>query len=406
MGGKSQVVLAAMLGLATAGCGFKKITSTSACFAYIVTSDTHTCARKTDSTLWCWGGNQYGQLGIGNDPSPRPEPTFVDTLGSTAARIYLPTAIGMSSTRTAFTCSRRSDSTLWCWGQNQDGQLGTGDMDARTRPTRIAPETFAGDVHSVAAGAGFACARRNDGTVWCWGQNEQGQLGLNDTARRLEPAQVAPEIFAGDATQVAAGGAHACALKADSTLWCWGHNQFGQLGTADTRPHRIPTRVSGFGNDVAIVFAGADHTCAVKTDASLWCWGQNQYGQLGLGDTRSRSAPARVDFTDLGTGVTVVSGGAPHACAVKTDGSLWCWGGNQFGQLGRGDRQQSADPVQVRLPSGVTIAQVYAGGTHTCARSVQNALYCWGANEYGQLGARPDASGAVLEPRLAASACP
>lgn len=396
-------LLVFLLALGVCGCGFRKLSSTNACFAYVVTSDTHTCARKTDSTLWCWGNNQYGQLGLGPDTSPVQTPALVEALQTSASRIYLPTSIGTSSARTAFSCSRRSDSSLWCWGNNELGQLGTGDNVNRDRPVQIGADTLGTNVHSVGAGAGFACTRKVDGTVWCWGQNESGQLGRGDTTARRTPEQVVSDDLNGTVTQLAAGGSHACALKADGSLWCWGKNQYGQLGLGDTRRRELPERVTTI-DEVQVVFAGADHTCAARADGSLWCWGYNQYGQLGTGDQRGRSLPAQLDFADLGAGVTTVSGGATHTCAVKTDGSLWCWGGNQYGQLGTGDREASPTPMQVAFPSGNTVAQVYAGGSHTCARTSNSALWCWGANDSGQLGVGTGQG--RLTPSMLAPPCP
>jgi alpha-tubulin suppressor-like RCC1 family protein len=399
----SFILCAASAPILLSGCGFRKVNPTTACFVYVVTSDSHTCARKTDGTLWCWGNNQYGQL-TGSDAGPQLAPIPVTSLGGTVARIYLPSAVGTISSRTAFTCVRRTDASLWCWGNNEHGQLGTGDNATRRMPVSVAPQVIGNALDAVSSGAGFACARKTDGTLWCWGSNAYGQLGTGGTAPSAVPVQVDPRGLGAEVAQIYAGESHVCAVKTDGTLWCWGNNAYGQLGTGDTRPRSAPAQVDpqGMGAGVAVVFAGANHTCAVMTDSTLWCWGNNQFGQLGVGDQRTRLSPARVDFADVGPGVSVVTAGGNHTCAAKTDGTLWCWGNNQYGQLGSGQAGGSATPVSVDLPAAVSV--VYAGGTHTCARTTDSALWCWGSNQYGQLGIAAGASSNV--PMRIAPSCP
>jgi len=303
------------------------------------------------------------------------------------ASIYVPASLGVLSSRTATTCARRTDGALLCWGNNQN--LGTGR-------------------HNVTGGAGFFCDRRPlDNSLWCWGNNEFGQLGDSTTLQRTTPVQV--EALASDVSSASAGGNHTCALKTDGTLWCWGQNRSGQLGLGDTRNRSTPTEVTALGSGVVAVFGGAEHTCAVKMEESgqsLYCWGLNGQGQLGLGDTHNRTTPERIDFDDLGTGVSVVSLGAAHTCAAKSDGSLYCWGENRFGQLGlnKDDRERVLTPAPVFagvMSSGVAV--VYAGGSHTCARSNDNALWCWGQNQNQQLGRMTN--GDALQPFRVSAPC-
>jgi alpha-tubulin suppressor-like RCC1 family protein len=392
--------------LLVAGCGFKKVASTPPCYAYIVASDSHTCARRTDGTLRCWGNNQYGQLGLGEDTSPRSTPTEVPDLAGATGAVYVPTGIGMISSRTASTCARKRDGTLWCWGNNQYGQLGLGDTAIRLRPTQVDPERIGNGAHIVSGGAGFTCTQKTDFTLWCWGSNDYGQLGTGDSTPSLVPVQVDPQALGSEVDLVYTGASHTCAVKKDLTLWCWGRNQYGQLGLGDTRSRNRPTQVIvGLGSGVLLAFAGAEHTCAVKSDMTLWCWGNNQYGQLGTGDTSLRTGPTPISFADLTDNVSLVTAGGSHTCAAKTDGSLWCWGNNQYGQLGTGDRQPSPRPVPVDtsgLGGGVEV--VYAGGNHTCARTGTNELWCWGNNQYGQLGV--EGGGDRTAPEKVAEACP
>jgi alpha-tubulin suppressor-like RCC1 family protein len=380
-----------VLTVLAAACGFQEVTADS-CFVYLVASDSHTCARRTDGTLVCWGNNQFGQL---------------SGLEGEVAGIYLPTSGGDVSTRTAFSCARKADGTLWCWGNNAHGQLGAGDTDAHAEAVQADPDGLGDQVHAAALGSAFGCARTNDNAIWCWGANESGQLGTGDTDPRLTPVQVDPDGLGRDVRYVYTGAAHGCARKTDGTLWCWGGNQYGQLGTGDTERRLTPVQVGvdTLGAGVDVVFAGAHHTCASTTDGTLWCWGANQYGQLGVGDLEPRSTPTPVDLTDLGAGVSLVSAGGRHTCAGKTDGSLWCWGSNQAGQLGGGPIDNSPVPVPVDTRGFASpVALVYAGGAHTCARAMDSSLWCWGSNEFGQLGVAAGPGHDV--PMLVAPACP
>lgn len=386
-GGAKSAAIAAVIGLGS--CGFREIPSEPACFEYVVASDTHSCGRKTDGTLWCWGNNQHGQLGTG-DTASQVAPVRVDPegLGSDVAGVYVPSGSGGISTRTAFTCARKTDGTLWCWGSNEYGQLGTGDRDARLRPTQVTG--LGTDVHAASLGGAFGCARKTDNTLWCWGANEAGQLGTGDKQDRLSPVEVDPSGLGASVRRFSTGAAHTCARRTDNTLYCWGANEAGQLGTGDTELAMSPTRVdtSSLGATADVVVTGAAHTCVTLSDTAIDCFGANQFGQLGLGaDPSPRLHPERVDLPGFAGGVPMITAGGRHTCAGKTDGSLWCWGDNRAGQLGVGTRANSGVPVQVDAAGmGAQVAVVYAGGAHTCVRNIDNSVWCWGSNEYGQLG--------------------
>ncbi len=326
----------------------------------------HTCAIRLDHTLWCWGYNLMGQLGIGA-ASEAQTPSQVVALGPSVAAI----AAGQ-----VHTCAVKLDQTLWCWGHNADGQLGDGTQDDKKTPQQVA--TLGAGVASVSAGSQHTCARKIDGTLWCWGA---GQLG-NGMTQSLKPVQV---VAMGNAVvEFAVGSAHTCARKSDATLWCWGYNGDGELGNNTTADQSLPVQVSALGASVAGVSAGYHHTCARKTDGTLWCWGKNNHGQLGDGSHQSRSAPVSVDA--LGTGTAAVAGGDKHTCAA-TNSALWCWGEDN-GQLGDGPSpccSDRASPVKVcGLDAGV--AWIAAGFGHTCSSKSDHSLWCWGLNGNYQLG--------------------
>jgi hypothetical protein len=258
-------------------------TATAALVQSVSAGGLHTCAVKTDHTLWCWGSNFYGQLGDGSTTN-RTAPVQV----SGHATDWAAVAAGASHT-----CAVRTDHTLWCWGLNGNGEFGNGTTTDSPVPVQVGGHTA--DWAAVAAGTGNTCAVKTDHTLWCWGSDFYGQLGDGSTTNRTAPVQVSGH--ATDWAAVAAGAAgasHICAVRANGTLWCWGDNTYDQLGDGTTTGSPVPVQVSGHATDWAAVTAGGIHTCAVKTDHTLWCWGDNTYGQVGDGSTTTRTVPVQV----------------------------------------------------------------------------------------------------------------
>ncbi len=289
----------------------------------------HSLAIRTDGTLWAWGRNDRGELGLG----------YTSTTVSTPTQVGTDTwqSVSGGSSISQFSVGVKTDGSLWSWGYNLDGQLGLGDTTPRTSPTRVGT---ANDWAVVSAGDAHVLALRTDGTLWAWGSNGYGKLGLGDTTARLTPTQVGSD---NDWVSIAAGSWHSLAIKADGTLWAWGYNAYGQLGLGDTTNRLSPVQV-GTDSDWAAVAAGAFHTVALKTDGTLWAWGYNIFGQLGLGDTSNRLSPSRIGTaSDWGS----VAAGRGHTVALKTDGTLWAWGWNNNGQLGLGDTSDRLLPEQV-----------------------------------------------------------
>lgn len=273
------------------------------------------------------------------------------------------------------TCGVRRDHTLWCWGQN-NGNLGVDDTDDRSDPTQVGTNS---DWASVDISSEHTCGVRSDFTLWCWGSNLYGQLGLGDrSSGHYTPIQVGTDT---DWAQVSLGYDHTCATRTDNTLWCWGHNIEGQVGLGKGRKiWTSPTQVGG--SDWAVINASKTYsTCGVRTDHTLWCWGGNYAGQLGLGDTRRKFTPVQVG-TD--TDWDAVSGGYAHTCATRIDHTLWCWGDNHSGQLGLPHDRDQKTPGQVGTHRDWAAVEV--GDDHTCATRIDHTLWCWGANGEGQLG--------------------
>ncbi len=302
----------------------------------------------------------------------------------------------------------RTDGTLWGWGDNSQGQLVTGDFASRNLRVRIGVDS---DWKSVSVGAAFALAIKANGTLWGWGMNNVGQTGTNSTAVRVStPTQVGSDT---DWAQVAAGGNLAVALKTGGTLWTWGLNTTGQLGLgnatgpttcgANFYPCAITPQKVGTDTDWAQIAAGGNHAAAIKTGGTLWTWGDNRYGELGLG---TNTGPSLCSSDNSGCALSPTAVGAAadwksvssssesvHTVALKTDGTLWTWGYNQQGQLGTGDNtgpttcafRQNGIPMSPHC--GLVPLQVSAGSLFKAADTgnfisvaVRNdgTLWTWG----------------------------
>lgn len=314
--------------------------------AKIVAGAEHACVLATDGTVWCWGRNGAGQLGV--SAGNKLDPTQV-TLGGAATLI----AAGGANT-----CAVLVDNSLVCWGQNTQGQLGIGSADGTAHYT---PATVTGipgsfTVASLDIGTGHICASSTSNEVWCWGKNASGQVGNGATASVYTATRT--QSLGGLATSVAAGAEHSCAVVGTG-LMCFGRNNYGQIGqtvnaTANSTP--MAATVSG---SVSKVSAGDSHSCLMLTTGAVQCLGRNNYLQLGRTTAGSTdSIPGAVQ--NLQTGAVEVVAGGSHTCALTPPGEVKCWGLNNYGQLGDNSQTDSADPLAVpyfnALPTTTTIA--------------------------------------------------
>jgi alpha-tubulin suppressor-like RCC1 family protein len=308
-------------------------------------------AIKTDGTLWGWSENGFGGLG-NNDTNNRSTPVQT-TVGGTNWK-----QCGGGQYHTS---AIKTDGTLWTWGNNGYGQLGTNDIVNRSTPVQTAlGGTNWKQVSS--AQSFYTTAIKTDGTLWVWGNNGNGQLGTNDIAHRSTPVQTT----AGGTNwkQVSGGVAFITAIKTDGTLWVWGANGDGQLGTNDIAHRSTPVQTTAGGTNWKQVSGGNYYISAIKTDGTLWSWGRNTNGGLGTNDIVNRSTP--VQTTAGGTNWKQVYCGYNQNTAIKTDGTFWVWGLNSSGQLGTNDIVNRSTPVQTAL-GGTNWKQCGGGSDHTSA---------------------------------------
>jgi alpha-tubulin suppressor-like RCC1 family protein len=344
----------------------------------------HACFVDIKGGVQCRGYNASGQLGRGSEGSSLDILPIgpVDGLDSGVEAIV---------TGGYHTCALLTGGIIKCWGSNQYGQLGNGaSKSVQNEPVYVVD--LAGEPVDITAGEYHTCALLSNGKVQCWGLNGAGQLGNGITQEflgRKKPVDVIGLPTA--ATQILAGANHTCARLMDGSLWCWGNDEYGQLGDgtivkdAANKGKPVPVKVTGLEN-ASLLAAGSHHTCALA-DKKVYCWGDNTNGQLGTGTMESSSVPQPV--IGLYDGVYALASGEKHTCALSPDQSetikgIQCWGDNQYGQLGNGSTvKNSPSPVDVTGYTGEKIS-ITAGYEYTCILSKDDKPYCWGMSSYGQ----------------------
>jgi alpha-tubulin suppressor-like RCC1 family protein len=363
----------ALLG-ATVGCGFDSFVlapgaGDRGAAAGVAAGWEFTCALDAGRG-WCFGANVDGALGSGNEATQIAPAAVSTSVGFDLITAGQNHACGIA----------HGTGALWCWGYNGFGQLGLGDLDARDTP---APLPQPASALAVAAGYNHVCAIPADHSLWCWGDNTEGQLGQDD-AEGAPGAELPARVgTASDWLGVAGGQGHSCGVRAPGTMWCWGRNTAGDTGTnPGLEQVRGPAQVGTFTDWTAMLDVGQDSSCGIRADGSLWCWGSNASGQLGVPPESSPVAAPRQVGTD--TDWAQISVEAFSACGVKTDGSLWCWGRNAEGQLGVGDINDRYAPTEV-MP-GASFRAASVGRFHACATESDGTVVCMGENSNGQLG--------------------
>ena len=309
---------------------------------------------------------------------------------STASAVTTPQVSGGGN----YTCALLPSGSVDCWGVNPWGQLGNGTTSDSDVPVQVTPLPPAS---AVTAGTGHTCALDTSGNAFCWGTDSSGELGNGKNNNKLAPVPVSGGL---EFSQIAAGGfatsgafptadytcgvAKAGPASGPGQIWCWGYNGYGQLGNSTTTSSNVPVAVTGLPASAVQVATGPGHACAALTDGSVWCWGLNNDGQLGNNATKNKKNPVQA----IGVGGAVAVGaGTYHSCALLASGGVMCWGNNASGQLGNGTTNTSDVPVPVNPLAG-TVQQIALGGDHTCALigNPQTEVECWGDDQRGDVG--------------------
>jgi alpha-tubulin suppressor-like RCC1 family protein len=333
---------------------------------------------STQGELYGCGDNTYGQLGNGTTTtiSTPVQVGALDTWSDIAPASYI---FGTLVTTGAI----RADNTLWTWGDASNGMNGRGDLLDVSSPVQVGALT---DWSKVNAGRAIFQCIKTDGTLWAWGHNPYGNLGnIGAPVWTSSPVQIG---VATDYYSVSCGSYHNLSIKTDGTLWAWGSNNLGQLGTGANTPQKIESPIQiGALTDWAYVAAGTNVSFGVRTDGTLWAWGQNTNGQLGVGDSTSRSSPTQIgaltDWSKVETGPSATE--VAHTIGLKTNGTIFTWGNAAFGQLGLGPVPgYKSSPVQVG--AATDWSNVYCANRSTFAYNAAGELWATGNNASGMWG--------------------
>ena len=328
----------------------------------------HTVALKSNGLVWTWGNNADGQLGDGT--------TDDSVIAIRNINLNHVTAVNAGH---YFSLALTANGIVYAWGENDYGQLGNGSNVNGFNPVQVTGLT---NIIKVNGGGNHAIALKNDGTVWAWGSNRYGQLGDGTNINSSTPIRVSG---LDSVISVVAGGDFSMALKSDGTVWAWGLNDFGQLGINSTTNHSLPQQLPL--TNVKEIAAGEYHALALlETNGTVMAWGGNKEGRVGNGTTDNQLSPVNVSGPATGnlTSITHITAGNRHSLALKSDGTVYAWGWNNYGQIGDASNTDRTLPVQV---SGLSsVVDIYAGGDYSLARKLDGTLVGWGHNQYGQLG--------------------
>ena len=302
-----------------------------------------------------------------------------------------------------YVCAVALDGRVYCWGSNSNGKIGSGNTSSALVPSavKISGALVGKVIKQIepSSAGNHSCVIASDDKAYCWGHNGFGQLGNNNTVNSLTPVAVdtAGVLASKTIKQIASGGISSCVIASDDKAYCWGSNNFGQLGNGNLKNSSTPTPVSTTGvlagKTIKQITAGNSYFCVIASDDKAYCWGGGRRGALGNGSTLSLviSTPTPVSTTGVLAGKTIkqITAGTEFTCAIASDDKAYCWGSNSSGQLGNNSTINSGVPVAVNTSgvlAGKTIKQISAGSSHTCAIASDDKAYCWGSNSSGQLG--------------------
>jgi len=314
--------------------------------------------------LYAWGSNNAGQLGLGNT-------TYYSSPKQVGSLAWTVTASGQS-----FTLAIKTDNTLWSWGNNGQGQLGLGNLTYYSSPKQVGSLT---NWLTITTGYTNSFAIKTDGTMWGWGSNSAGSLGLGNTTNYSSPKQIGSLT---NWSKISGGYGFLIAIKKDGTLWSWGYNGYGMLGLGNATNYSSPKQVGVLTNWSYANSSVSNSVSAVKTDGTLWGWGDNTYGQTGTNNTTRYSSPVQIGAL---TNWSYTTGGMT-VLAIKTNGQLWSWGRNDAGQTGLGNTTNYASPKQVGALTNWSNNITSSIRQSSIAVKTDGTLWTWGKNQAGQLG--------------------
>lgn len=382
------------------GTGEKGETRVNGNFTALSAGKAHACAVTNTSHIKCWGENDFGQLG--NKTTTKVDidsPVDVHTASNASTPLVGAASVSAGSSHT---CVKLTNNQFKCWGKNNKGQLGDGTTNQSTTPLDL-PKLK--NVPPLILGSDYSCVNYSDKPLHCWGQNNTGQLGNGSRTSSTTPVAVMADSWTqvvaniDNAKQLVGGASHSCAVLLDGKVKCWGVNNEGQLGNGETSSSPVSAAnavlVNGINNATEIAL-GKNYSCALLKDKTVKCWGgsaSNYTGQLGDGNNKKSLAPVAVK--NISTAIAVGAGDS-SACALLEDKTVKCWGKNDQGQLGNNSFDDKAEPVGVYRLSDVIQLALHPAANHGCALLANKTVKCWGFNHYGQLG----------DEKLAASGAP
>ena len=367
--------------VAAAACDSPTSTADSHRFTSLAVGNGFTCGVvRNTNRLICWGNGSEGGLGNGQSTV-----SYVPVQPASIAGVREVTSWSLH------TCARVQDDALWCWGRNDWGQLGIGPSSGNTRadvggvaraPVRV---ESAVQLRSLSMGGESSCALDAEGHAYCWGRYLGAASSSEFCTSSNRPCMTRPTHVAGDLVfkSISVGQGHICALATDGAAYCWGANSEGQLGTGTRDSSTVPMRVAA-STQFSSISAGGGHTCAIDLSGVAYCWGTLA---TGTGDT-TRLEPTRVVGELRFRPIPHMTGGQ-YTCGLTVDGVIYCWGSDQDGALGDGPsprtfRPQSLVPVPVK--SDLRFDSLYVGANHACALTSVGDGYCWGIGTFGELG--------------------
>ena len=347
--------------------------------------DRSSCVMNGGGNVYCWGSNYDYTLGNGTrmDKSCIPVAYAEDCSISDRKIISVDASIYR-------TCAVEESGSIYCWGMNS----GINDPDEFPDSSLVPIKQIRHDgdhwegVEKMSMGRYHACALLDDGFIYCWGENSKGQLGNESITDSYSSTLVykSGDLQGAEIVDISLGSNHSCALDVDGSVYCWGFNMFGQIGDGTLKNSLTPKKIFDGdleGEKVVKLSSGSNHVCVITDKNAVYCWGQNERGQLGNGTYENATAPVKIDDSGVLVGKKIVdiSSLSGHVCALDDIGDIYCWGENDSGQLGDGTQENRTVPVAIQNKNSLKFDMIAAGWGNTCAVEKNNDLYCWGKDQ-------------------------